>query len=175
MQLTKGQKYGIIAISIAGLLVLVMLFLYLMTHPVVTNRLRDISIIVLAITLIALDVVLMVMMWQIIKLLLFLMDELKPVLQSLQETSSTVRGTASFVSEGVTSPMIDVSAKTAGAKGSLRYVLASVGIRSKQQGASQATGAAPNWSTGAAEPARPASSAGQHTQETTNNVDQEGI
>ncbi len=176
MQLTKGQKYGIIAISIAGLVVMVMLFLYLMTHPVVTNRLRDISIIVLAITLIALDVVLMVMMWQIIKLLLFLLDELKPVLESLQETSSTVRGTASFVSEGVTSPMIDVSAKTAGAKGSLRYVLASVGIRSKKQGAGQPDRpAASDWWTGAPEPARPASSAGQTTQETTNNVDQEGI
>ncbi|MCB0200431.1 MAG: hypothetical protein H6649_04250 [Caldilineae bacterium] len=172
MQLTNRQKYGIIAISVAGLVVLVMIFLYLMTHPVITNRLRDISIIVLAITLIVLDIVLMVMMWQIIKLLMFLLDELKPVLESLQETSSTVRGTASFVSEGVTSPMIDVSAKTAGAKGSLRYVLGSMGIRSKKQGAVPAAGPVPGWSAAATEPA---SGASEQTQEATNNVEQEGI
>ncbi|MEZ4771189.1 MAG: hypothetical protein R2844_22565 [Caldilineales bacterium] len=175
MQLTNRQKYGIIAISIAGLLVMVMIFLYLMTHPVIANRLRDISIIVLAITLIALDIVLLLMMWQIIKLLIFLMDELKPVLESLQETSSTVRGTASFVSEGVTNPMIDMQAKTAGAKGSIRYMLASVGIGGRKQNAGQAAGTVPNWSTGAPGPGRPASSASQPTQETTNNVDQEGI
>ena len=80
-QLTQRQKIGIGIIAAAGFLVLVMIFLYLMTHPVVTNRLRDISIIILAITLIALDAILMVMMWQIIKLLMFLLEELKPVLE----------------------------------------------------------------------------------------------
>ena len=171
-QLTKGQKIGIAAIAIAGLLVLVMIFLYLMTHPVITNRLRDISIIILAITLITLDIVLMAMMWQIIKLMMFLLDELKPVLESLQETSSTVRGTASFVSEGVTSPMIDVSAKTAGAKGSLRFVLGSLGIKSRKRTPDPAAGYQPDWS---ASTAPSSGTPTETTQETTNNGEREGI
>ena len=171
-QLTQRQKIGIGIIAAAGFLVLVMIFLYLMTHPVVTNRLRDISIIILAITLIALDAILMVMMWQIIKLLMFLLEELKPVLESLQETSSTVRGTASFVSEGVTSPMIDVSAKTAGAKGSVRYILGSLGIKAKKQTPDPVAGYQPDWSTGTA---APSGGATHTTQETTNNGEREGI
>ncbi len=165
-QLTKGQKIGIVVIAIAATLVTVMLFLYLMTHPIVTNRLRDISIIVLAITLIVLDIAMMVLMWQIIKLLTFLITELKPVLESLQETSSTVRGTASFVSEGVTSPLIDVSSKTAGAKGSLRFVLGSLGVGGKKRGAGQQAGFAGSWPPGAAS---------QGAAESANHVEQEGI
>lgn len=170
-QLTKGQKIGIVVIAVAGFLVMVMIFLYLMTHPVVANRLRDISIIVLAITLIVLDIVLLLLMWQIIKLLTFLLTELKPVLESLQETSSTVRGTASFVSEGVTSPMIDVSAKTAGAKGSVRFVLGSLGIGAKKRASDPAAGWQPDWSASAP----PSDRATQDTQETTSNDQREGI
>ena len=171
-QLTKGQKIGIVVISVAGFLVMVMIFLYLMTHPVVANRLRDISIIVLAITLIVLDIVLLLLMWQIIKLLTFLLTELKPVLESLQETSSTVRGTASFVSEGVTSPMIDVSAKTAGAKGSVRFVLGSLGIGGRKHTPDPAAGYQPDWS---ASTASPSNGATESTQETASDVEREGI
>lgn len=171
-QLTKGQKIGIAVIVFASLLVTVMTFLYLMTHPVAANRLRDISIIILAITLIVLDIVLLLMMWQIVKLLTFLLTELKPVLENLQETSSTVRGTASFVSEGVTSPMIDMSAKTAGAKGSVRFVLGSLGIGGRKRTPDPAAGYQSNWS---ASTAAPSNGATGSTQETASDDEREGI
>ena len=124
-QLTKQQKIAIgVAVFLFSVLMVLVLW-YLFTHPFFTNSLRDVSIIFLAITVIVLDVVLIFLMIQVIKLLEFLLIELKPILDSLQETSSTVRGTAGFVSEGVTSPMIGVSSKAAGVKGSIGFVVGS--------------------------------------------------
>lgn len=125
-QLTKQQKIAIgVAVFLASVLMVLLLW-YLFTHPLFTNSLRDVSIIFLAITVIVLDVVLIFLMFQVIRLLEFLIVELKPVLDSVQETTSTVRGTATFVSDGVTSPMIDASSKAAGVKGSVSFVVGSV-------------------------------------------------
>jgi hypothetical protein len=125
-QLTQKQKIAIgVAIALT-LAVMALVLTYLISHPVFTAAVTDISIIVLAIVVLVMNVFLIVMMWQIIRLIDFLLFELKPVLQSLQETTSTVRGTADFVSEGVASPMIDAKAKAAGFKGSLRFVVGSL-------------------------------------------------
>ena len=93
-QLTKQQKIAIgVAVFLASVLMVLLLW-YLFTHPLFTNSLRDVSIIFLAITVIVLDVVLIFLMFQVIRLLEFLIVELKPVLDSVQETTSTVGGTA---------------------------------------------------------------------------------
>jgi hypothetical protein len=168
-QLSKGQKIGIAVIGVAGLIVTVLIFYYLMTHPVVATRLRDISIILLALTLIIIDIAMMVLLWQVIRLLTFLVAELKPIMQSLQETTGTVRGTANFVSEGVASPVIEVSSKAAGAKGSLRFVLESVGIGAKKQ-----PGAMTGLSQEPAAVSRPANAASQGAPETAT-VQREGV
>ncbi len=125
-ELTTKQKIiiGVAAALITAVLALTLWFL--LTHPVVTGAITDISIIVLALVVLVMNVFLIVMMWQIIRLIDFLLFELKPVLESLQETTSTVRGTASFVSEEFSSPVIDAKAKAAGFKGSLRFVMASL-------------------------------------------------
>ena len=114
---------------------------YLFTHPLFTNSLRDVSIIFLAITVIVLDVVLIFLMFQVIRLLEFLIVELKPVLDSVQESEHR-GGTATFVSDGVTSPIIDASSKAAGVKGSVSFVVGSVlGGFSKGRSRSQPAGA----------------------------------
>ncbi len=140
-QLTKQQKIAIgVAVFLASVLMVLLLW-YLFTHPLFTNSLRDVSIIFLAITVIVLDVVLIFLMFQVIRLLEFLIVELKPVLDSVQETTSTVRGTATFVSDGVTSPMIDASSKAAGVKGSVSFVVGSVlGSFSKGRSRTQPAG-----------------------------------
>lgn len=126
MQLTQKQKTLIgmgIAIAIA---LLIFILWYLITHPVFTAALTDVWIILLALVVLVMNIFLIIMLWQIIRLIDFLLFELKPVLESLQETSSTVRGTATFVSDEVSSPIIDASAKTARVKGSLRFVVDSL-------------------------------------------------
>lgn len=142
-QLTTKHK---IAIGVGAVLITAVLALVLwlmLTHPVVTAAITDISIIVLALVVLVMNVFLIVMMWQIIRLIDFLLFELKPVLESLQETTSTVRGTATFVSDEVSSPIIGVSAKAAGLKGSLRFVINSLRNSAEQTaGAYQAAGPA---------------------------------
>ncbi len=125
-ELTTKQKVmiGVGAAFVTAVLALTLWFL--LTHPVVTGAITDISIIILALVVLVMNVFLIVMMWQIIRLIDFLLFELKPVLESLQETTSTVRGTASFVSEEISSPVIDAKAKAAGVKGSLRFVVDSL-------------------------------------------------
>ena len=134
MQLTQKQKTLIgmgIAIAIA---LLIFILWYMITHPVFTAAVTDIWIILLALVVLVMNIFLIIMLWQIIRLIDFLLFELKPVLESLQETSSTVRGTATFVSDEVSSPIIDASAKTARVKGSLRFV-----VDSLTKGAQQST------------------------------------
>ena len=126
MNLTTKQKVLIASAVTAMIAVTIFVLWYLLTHPVFTAGVRNISLIVVAITLVVLDVAMLILLIQVIKLLQFLLIELKPVLQSLQETSNTVRGTANFVSERVADPTIEVSSKAAGVKGSIRFVVASI-------------------------------------------------
>lgn len=118
-QLTTRQKVMIASIAFAVVVITAFVLWFLITHPIFTASLRNISIILLAITMIVMDVIIVVLIWQLIRLIEFLLIELKPILESLQETSSTVRGTANFMSDGVVSPGIEVAAKYAGLRQSL--------------------------------------------------------
>ena len=170
-QLTTKHK---IAIGVGAVLITAMLALVLwlmLTHPVVTAALTDISIIVLALVVLVMNVFLIVMMWQIIRLIDFLLFELKPVLESLQETGSTVRGTATFVSDEVSSPIIGVSAKAAGLKGSLRFVVNSLRSSAELAADPLARGAqstaSPGWGAAGPVAGANASTAGSADQSTT--------
>ena len=134
MQLTQKQKILIGVGAAIFVAVLILVLWYMITHPVFTAAVTDIWIIILALVVLVMNVFLIIMLWQIIRLIDFLLFELKPVLESLQETSNTVRGTASFVTEEVSSPIIDVSAKSARVKGSLRFVIDSL-MNGGQRGA----------------------------------------
>ena len=70
---------------------------------------RDIAIIVLALESIVIGVLLAVLVIQVIRLVKLLREEVLPILNSTQETVSTVRGTASFVSDHVVQPVVKVS------------------------------------------------------------------
>jgi hypothetical protein len=169
-QLTSKQKALIVLGVLLFSVLMVLILWYLFAHPLFTNNLRDVSIIFLAITVIVLDVILIVMIYQVIRLLEFLLVELKPVLDDVQQTTSTVRGTAGFVSEGVSSPLIDASSKAAAVKGSIGFVVGSVLMKFSKGGGSTRSGAAP-----AGAPAESTQAAGRAsqpagTQETTPNV-----
>lgn len=77
---------------------------------------RDIAIIILAVESIVIGVLLAVLVIQVIRLVKLLREEVMPILNSTQETVSTVRGTASFMSEHLVQPVVKVSSFTAGAR-----------------------------------------------------------
>lgn len=75
---------------------------------------RDILIIFLALTSIVVWVLLGILIWQIWRLTKLVQSELKPMIVDTKETIATVRGTTTFMSENVVSPVIQTSSRVAG-------------------------------------------------------------
>ncbi len=83
---------------------------------------RDLAIILLAIESLIIGVVLIVLIWEVRTLTKFLREEIKPILESADETVRTVRGTTTFVSETVVQPVVRVSSVASGVLQALRIL-----------------------------------------------------
>jgi hypothetical protein len=83
---------------------------------------RDMAIILLALESLVIGVVLVVLILEIRNLAKLLREEIKPILDSADETVRTVRGTTSFVSETFVNPMIRVSSFASGVMQALRIL-----------------------------------------------------
>ncbi len=83
---------------------------------------RDIAIIFLAVETIVIGVFLVILIWEVRSLAKMLNNEIKPILQSADETTRTVRGTATFVSENFVTPLVRVSSFTTGVMQALRII-----------------------------------------------------
>jgi hypothetical protein len=72
----------------------------------ITATVRDVAIIVLAVESIVIGALLAFLSLQMYYLVRLIRDEIKPMLDSTNETVNTVRGTTVFLSETVASPVI---------------------------------------------------------------------
>ena len=84
---------------------------------------RDIAIIIIAIESIVIAGLLIVLVWQEWRLVKMIQTEIKPILDDAKATTQTARGTATFVSEHVSDPVIRTNrtvAKVRGTVNSLR-------------------------------------------------------
>ena len=81
---------------------------------------RDLAIILLAVEFLIIGGLLIVLVWQIWRLVRLLESEIKPLLDSANDTVNTVRGTSDFVSEKVVKPVVRVHSFVAGVKGGFR-------------------------------------------------------
>ena len=84
---------------------------------------RDLAIILLAIESLAIGIMLLILIWEIRNLAKLLREEIKPILNSADETVRTVRGTAAFVSETFVSPLVRVSGFVSGVGQALRILV----------------------------------------------------
>jgi amino acid permease len=89
-------------------------------------NIRDVAIVILAIESILIGIILIVLVWEVIKLLKFLRKELKPLIDEMRETTNTVKGTTEILSEEIVSPAIKVSSTLAAARGVLKVLKAKV-------------------------------------------------
>ena len=80
---------------------------------------RDISIIILAVSSIALLVLLGVLIFQTVRLIRMLREEVMPMLQATQETLGAVRGTANFMGDHVVQPVVHASSYVHGVRTAL--------------------------------------------------------
>lgn len=83
---------------------------------------RDIAIILIALESFAITIALIVLILEVRSLVYLLRDEIKPILDSADETVRTVRGTTSFVSDTFVNPVIRVSGFASGILQALRIL-----------------------------------------------------
>jgi hypothetical protein len=136
------RTIGLVLIAIVILAIVGAALYGLASHPLLTAVLADIAIITLALVTVIIGLFLIILIFQLQSLIALLRDEIKPMLDSTNETLSTVRGTTNFVSDAVVTPMIHVASLTAGVAQTLR-TLSGTGRKKNRK-----TGPAPGDSNG---------------------------
>jgi hypothetical protein len=124
----EGDGSGRKAAIIIGIVVLVVLALivgaviWLAQPETPTERIRDIFIIVLAFVSLFVTVALAVLILQLARLLNLLQNEIKPILDSTNETMANLRGTTAFLSDNLVEPVIKMNEMTAAMNQVLRLL-----------------------------------------------------
>jgi hypothetical protein len=113
----RKQRWIIAGIISAIILVLagIGVAVYFLLQPgSPTSTIRDIFIIFMAFESLIIGVALVVLIIQIASLINLLQNEVKPILQSTNETVNTLRGTTEFLSENLVEPVIKLNSYLAG-------------------------------------------------------------
>jgi len=109
-----GKKIGLIIVALL-VLCLVILGLVLLLQPGTdTARVRDIFIIFMSLEFLLIGIVMIVLIVQLARLTLLLQNEIKPILDSTNETANTLRGTTAFLSEHLVEPVLKMNQYLAG-------------------------------------------------------------
>jgi hypothetical protein len=126
--LTPEQKRNlIIAVVVLVLIVIgvgVMLYYLLTTNPLKTAQIRDVFIIVLAVQSLLIGLVMVILIVQLARLINLLQNEIRPILDSTNETVSNLRGTTVFLSDNIIEPIIKMNEYMAG----FTELLATIGL-----------------------------------------------
>ncbi len=113
----------ILALLIAGIVALA-------TAPeTAVSKVRDIFIIFMALESLLLGLVLIILVVQIARLTNLLQNEIKPILESTNETVSTLRGTTAFLSDNLVQPVIRLNEYLA----AMQEILGVVGLMRKRK------------------------------------------
>ncbi len=88
----------------------------------IVATIRDLAIIFLAVETIVVGAILIILVWEVLRLVRMLREDIKPIIQSADETARTVRGTTTFVSDNFVTPFVRVSSFTSGVVEALRII-----------------------------------------------------
>jgi hypothetical protein len=110
----KRTQFIIIAAAIGFLLILVVAIVLMAANPGATEVIRDIAIVFVAVETFLIGLAMILLIFQIQVLIQVLRDEIQPLLRSVNDTASTVRGTTEFVSHSMVTPIIKASGFLAG-------------------------------------------------------------
>jgi len=113
----RRQRLLILWIVLGGLVfvALVVLAVFgLMQSGEQTAKIRDIFIIFMAFESLVIGAALVILVIQVASLINLLQNEVKPILDSTNETVNTLRGTTTFLSENLVEPVIKLNSYLAG-------------------------------------------------------------
>ncbi len=111
---TKRAQFVYIAIAVVFLGLLIAAIVLMALNREVATTVRDIAIVLVAAETFLIGLAAIMLVFQIQMLIQVLRDEIQPLLQSFNDTASTVRGTTEFVSQNMVSPIIKVAGFAAG-------------------------------------------------------------
>jgi len=116
-ELSEGQQR---ALLIGGIVVVVLIVagivaggIALVPRPALAASLRDVFIIFMALEFLLIGIALVVLIVQLAVLTNMLQHEIKPILDSTNETVNTVRGTTVFISENLVEPIVKLNSYVA--------------------------------------------------------------
>ena len=116
----SGNKGKLIGIIIAVVIILALIIFSLVSlfraDLETTSKVRDIFIIIMALESLLLGVALIILIIQIAVLINVLKNEIKPILDTTNETINHLRGTTTFLSNNLVEPVIKMNEYSAGLK-----------------------------------------------------------
>lgn len=113
----KGKLIGIIvAIVVLLALIIISLVSLFRADLETTSKVRDIFIIIMALESLLLGVALIILIIQIAVLINVLKNEIKPILDTTNETVNHLRGTTTFLSNNLVEPVMKMNEYSAGIK-----------------------------------------------------------
>ena len=113
----KRQRKIIIIIIAATLIILLIsiaTFVFLVSPGTNTAQIRDVFIIFMSLEMMLLGLIMVVLIIQLARLINLLQTEIRPILDSTNETVNNLRGTTMFISENLVEPVIKVNEYSAG-------------------------------------------------------------
>ena len=105
----------IVAVIIVALIITAAVLLIQSSNET-TGRIRDVFIIFMALESLVIGAALVVLIVQLATLINLLQNEIKPIVESTNETVNTLRGTVTFLSNNLSEPVIRLNAYMAGFK-----------------------------------------------------------
>jgi len=126
----RRRRNTIIVLSIGAVLFVALIIFsiwYLLQPTTQTQQIRDVFVIFMALESLVIGVALVVLVVQLATLINLLQNEVRPMLESTNETLNTLRGTTVFLSENLVEPVMRLNEYLAG----LQRVLELMGLKRK--------------------------------------------
>jgi hypothetical protein len=110
-ELAQRRKMVITAIVVVIILLagIIGSVIFLLQPGTPTDKIRDIFIIFMAVESLLIGLALVILIVQLAQLINLLQNEIKPIIHSTNETINTLRGTAVFLSDNLTEPVMKIN------------------------------------------------------------------
>jgi hypothetical protein len=123
------RQRRIVVFAVLAVIILVLVLVggtwFLYTNPARAAVVRDIFIIFMALETMLIGLTLVILIVQLARLINLLQNEIKPILDSTNETVSTMRGTITFLSDNLAEPVVKLN-ETFAAFGEVRKFLKTI-------------------------------------------------
>lgn len=129
-EIARRQKMIVTALIVGGIIfiALIILIVILLLQPgVPTEAIKNVFIIFLAVEMLIVGIAVVVLAVQVATLVNLLQNEVRPMLNSTNDTINNLRGTTEFLSENLVEPVIQLNGYIA----SLKRMLELMGINKK--------------------------------------------